>query len=449
MKFDTLVRGGLVVTPAGAIHADIGIIEGKIAMIAKGAKRLGLEGKERVDAKGRIVLPGAIDSHVHMELPIAGTYSSDDFRGGSIAAAFGGVTTMIDFAIPKKGESIEGELSSRRELAKGSVIDYAFHAGLTDIRQVREIKRVMNNGVNSFKMFTTYPGMMIDDATMYAAFEELSKYDGIATIHAENAGLMAHYISKYVKGGKRHPRYHPRSRPNFVEAESIMRVLAFAKEAGNRVYIVHMSTREGAALVDAAKRSGVRALAETCPQYLVLDDSVYSSKECNNYIVCPPIRSKADNEGLWLGLRTGVVDTVATDHCPFTSEQKWAHDSFDMIPPGLPGVETMLPLLYSEGVSKGRLTLEKMAEVLSYNPAKIFGLSSKGALAPGYDADMTIIDPKAEWKLTHEKLHMNADWSPYEGRKMKGKVVGTLLRGSELCMDGKLICDRRGKYIAR
>jgi len=448
-KFDILIRDGLVVTPMGSMHADIGINDDKIAFIAKGSKNLGMHGKERIDAKGKIVFPGAIDAHVHMELPIAGTYSSDDFRTGSIACAFGGITTMIDFAIPKKEDSISEELSSRKESAKKSIIDYAFHAGITHQRHIREIKKVIEDGINSFKMFTTYPSLMIDDATMYQAFEELAKYDGIATIHAENYGLMSYFISKYIKEGKKHPRYHPLSRPNFVEAESIMRVVEFARAAKNRLYIVHMSTSEGVSIIDRAKRDGVRVFSETCPQYLTLEDSVYSSKECNNYIVCPPIRKKTDNEHLWLGINSGIVDTVGTDHCPFTRAQKWSRDSFDSIPPGLPGVETLLPIMYSEGVAKGKLSLERMVEVISTNPARIFGLDSKGILAPGKDADIVIFDPKVDWKIRYEDLHMNADWSPYEGMKIKGKVHATILRGVPICIDGKLVNSSQGKYISR
>jgi dihydropyrimidinase len=437
-----LIKNGTLVTPVTTFRADL-LVEGeKIKAVGKG---LTAPGAEVVDAKGLYVLPGAIDVHTHMEMPFGGTVSADSFLDGSLAAAMGGVTSFIDFAIQPKGKSLGQTLEDHAGLARGRVyVDYAFHLAVTDLTAsvLREIPAVIKNGFPTLKLFMTYPAMAVDDYTLFQVLKSAAEHNGMVSVHAENLSMITGAVADLLAQGKTAPEYHEASRPDYVEAEAISRAILWAEEAGSRLYVVHLSTKKGLALIRAARQKGLSILAETCPQYLTLTKEAYREPQFGGakYVMSPPLRAKADNDALWKGLADGTVQTVASDHCPFTMDQKklGIHD-FSKIPNGAPGIETILMLLFSQGVKKGRLTLNQLVQVTSANPAKIFGLPQKGGLEPGKDADIVLFDPGKEKVLGARTLHTKSDLSPFEGWEVKGVPVTTLVRGAFVVKDGVLV----------
>jgi len=451
---DLIIRNGTVVTATDTFKADVGVTGGIITHVAQG-----LEGpaKETIDATGLLVFPGFIDVHTHFSLPFMGTVSADDFENGSKSCACGGVTTYIDFAIQAKGKSLFETVEARRKQADGHThIDYALHMGVTDVTDsvLAEIPKVIEAGLPSFKLFMTYrkEGFMVDDGVLLTVMELVRDSGGIVGVHAENAPILEHYIDRFVKEGKTTPPWHARSRPNFVEAEAIRRVIYFTELTGSRLYIFHMSTGEGAFYVGEAKGRGAMVFAETCPQYLLLTDDKYEGDEGIYFPTSPPLRKSADCAALWRGLSNGSIQVVSTDHCSFRKEQKMmGKDVFTKIPNGLPGIETLVPLMYSEGVAKGRMSVNQMVALLSSNPAKLFGLHPrKGTIAPGTDADIVLYDPHKKTTLSHETLHMNLDFSPFEGTEITGWPKYTLSRGKVLYKDGEFTGDvNYGKFVPR
>ena len=456
MRFDRVVTGGNVVTPAGSFTGDIGIVGEKI--VALGAK-LDRDGAQVIDATGHHVIPGVLDVHVHLALPFCGTTSADDYRTGTRAGARGGVTTLIDFAIPYAGESLSQAADNWMEKAKGkALIDYTFHICITRYDEHKDqIAGMVKRGFTTFKEFMIYAseGWQSDDRALFGTLEEMKKHGTMLLVHAESSRVLDELIARYHTPDqmKRYgAQLHAMSRPNFVEAEAIQRVVQWSAATGGQLYIVHMSTGEGADIVRAAQARGVPVIAETCVQYLVLDDSVFTREDGHLFACCPQLKKPADVERLWTGLRGGEVSVISTDTCTFTREQKamWEGD-FTKIPMGMPGLETLMPLAYTKGVLGGRITLDEMCAKLSTNPAKIMGLAPrKGAIQIGADADLAIIHPTRTMTVSPETMETNADWSPFEGWELAGFARTTLSRGDVIVDDYKVVgTEGRGQWLPR
>ena len=454
---ELVIKGGKIITAEREFRADIGIKYGKIAAIGKLEKRAA---PNIVNASGMLVLPGVIDAHTHFQLPAGGTVTAEDFSSGTRAAACGGVTTVIDFAIQHKGQTLAETVRARREEADGKVaIDYSLHVTPTDWteRTIRELSQLSRRGFPSFKLYMTYgkQGLKSDDVAMFRALEETSKFSGLITVHAESPDVLDMLIERYLKPElmKKFGAWcHVLSRPNYIEAEAIQRAIVWAKATGGRLYIVHMSTAEGTQIVQAAQKEGVRVMAETCPHYLVLDDSVFKRPNGHRFATCPQIKKKADSERLWQGIAEGTISVIATDNCTFTKRQKdqWGGD-FTKIPYGVPGSELLLPLTHTFGVVKKRLSLRRMVAVLAANPAKIFGLyPRKGTITVGADADLVVFDPQKKVIINHDNLQTACDWSPYEGIKLLGYPVMTISRGKIVVREDKFVgAEGRGRLIKR
>jgi dihydropyrimidinase len=454
---DTKIIGGKIVTAKQIYKADIGITRGMISHIQT---HLEQPAKETIDASGKLIFPGIIDAHVHLSLPAGGTITAEDFETGTKAAACGGVTTIIDFAAQEKGKTLAAAIKARRAEADSKVaIDYALHVVPTDWnkRTATEMAKLIDNGFPSFKMYMIYAkaGLMSDDAALFSGLDQTAKYGGMISVHAESTGVLDLLIERYHNKTdiKKHGAYcHALSRPNYIEAEAIQRAVTWAEATGGRLYIVHMSTAEGVEIVRRAKERGVDVYTETCPHYLLFDDSVF--KKPNGYLcaTCPQVKKKADQEALWEGAKTGIISVVATDNCTFTRKQKarWQGD-FTKIPYGIPGVETLLPLMYTYGVGRKLISLAKLAELITENPARLFGLyPKKGAIALGSDADLVIFDPEKKVTLSHKSLQTDCDWSPYEGMKVKGYPIITISRGQIVAKNGKFVGKiGYGKLIKR
>lgn len=457
MTFDTLILGGDVVTPGGVLRADIGIRGETIAAIADDLSSA--TAAKTVDATGHLVLPGVLDVHVHLELPFMGAVSADDYRTGTRAGARGGVTTVIDFAIPYAGESLQDAADNWMRKAEGkALIDYTFHICVTRWAEHRDqIAGMVAKGFPTFKEFMIYEseGWQSDDRAMFDTLEQMRENGAMLLVHAESARVLDELIARHhtpEQMAEHGARLHAITRPNFVEAEAIQRAITWCEVTGGALYIVHMSTAEGADLVRAAQARGVNVVAETCAQYLVLDDSVFDGPDGHLYACCPQLKKPADVARLWEGLKSGDVSVVSTDTCTFTREQKamWNGD-WTKIPMGMPGLETLLPVVYTYGVLEGRLSLVELAEKLSANPARIMGLAPrKGAIQIGADADLAIVHPTHRITVDPATMETNADWNPFEGRDLAGFARTTLSRG-EVIVDDYTVVGRegRGKWLHR
>jgi dihydropyrimidinase len=441
---ELVIKNGTLVDEQGGFQGSIGISRGKIAAIHSSG--VGLDAEQVIDATGRLVLPGVLDVHVHMELPVTGMVSSDDFASGTVAAACGGVTTIIDFATQAKGESLLKAVEARRALAEPkTAVDFSLHCAITDWtdRTKREMGKVVRAGVTSFKLFMAYKdrGWMADDGMLYECFGEAARHDAVVGVHAENPFIIDRFTAAALASGKRGARLHGLSRPNFSESEAVQRAIYLASLSDARVYIFHMTTQEACAIVEEWQLQGYPVAAETCPQFLVLSNQLFRRKNGHLFATCPPLRTEDDALYLWEALDCGSIQVVATDHCTFTRKQKakWRGD-FRKIPCGLPGVETLLPIMFTYGYDAGRISLETLVQVLSANPARIFGLyPRKGAIKVGSDADLVVIDPEREVRVSPKVLHMNCDFSPYQGFMLKGFPSLTLLRGKVIQRDGNFI----------
>jgi dihydropyrimidinase len=393
-----------------------------------------------VDAKGKYILPGAIDPHTHISMPFMGTYAQDDYETGTIAAACGGVTCVVDFDLQQKGETLLEALERKKALAEGKVcVDYSLHPAVMDPRPdvIDEVKKAcLEYGTPSFKIFMVYD-FRVDDATMIKLLDETKKNGGLVQVHAENVYIIQHMNEVLEKEGKLDPYYHAVSRPNIAEEEAIGRAAKMVELTGSRIYIVHLSSKEGLWKVKEARDRGIDVYAETCPQYLLLDDECYKEPNFNGakYVMSPPLRTKESNAALWEGLRGGDIQVVATDHCPFDFKGKkdmFGKDDYKKIPNGAPGIETLAILLHSEGVVKGRISLERMVDILSTGTARMFGLKDKGEIAVGKDADIVVFDPNQTFTITQGKLHMNVDYTPFEGVEITGMPNVVYSRGEKV-----------------
>jgi dihydropyrimidinase len=452
----TIIRNGRIVTAVDDYRADILIDGEQIAVIGRS---LDIQADRVIDAKGRLVIPGGIDPHTHMDLPFGGTSSSDDFKTGTIAAAHGGTTTIIDFAVQYKGQALNQALDVWFQKAEGRTsIDYAFHLICTDLPDERlpELKSLIDQGITSFKLFMAYPGVfLVDDGTIFKAMTAAGEHGGLICMHAENGVVIDVLVKRALAQGHTAPKYHALTRPTRAEAEGVHRAIAIAEIAKVPVYIVHLSSSDALEEVTRARDLGVPAFAETCPQYLFLDYSVYEGKgfEGAKYVMTPPIREKWNQEKLWRGLQYNDLQVVSTDHCPFCfKEQKeLGRDDFSKIPNGGPGVEHRLSLVYNGGVASGRINVNRFVEIVSTAPAKIFGLfPRKGTIAVGSDADIVIFDPDEEMTISAKTHHMNVDYSAYEGMKVRGVTKTVLSRGELVIEEGKYVGKAgRGQFLKR
>ena len=439
-----LIKNGNVVTAVDNYFANVFIEDGKVAVIGRS---LDMEADKVIDASGKLVIPGGIDPHTHMELPFGGTFASDDFRTGTIAAAHGGTTTIIDFAVQYHGESLIQAVDNWHRKAEGkTAIDYGFHLITTDLpdERVPEMRRLINEGVMSFKLFMAYPGVfLVDDATIFRAMKNAGQWGGLICMHAENGIVINEIIKHALAEGKTAPKYHALTRPTKAEAEGVHRAIAIAEMADAPVYIVHLSCADALEEVREARDNGLPAYAETCPQYLFLDYSLYEREgfEGAKWVMTPPLREKWNQDKLWQGLQGNDLQVVSTDHCPFCMKEKeLGRDDFTKIPNGGPGVEHRMSLIYNGGVAGGKIGLNRFVELTSTSAAKLFGLfPRKGTIAVGSDADIVIFDPNEEMTITAASHHMNVDYSAYEGMKVKGVTRTVLSRGRVVIDDGKYV----------
>jgi len=450
-----LIKNGQVVTAVDNYFADVLIEDDKIAVIGN---KLSMEADRTIDAGNMLVIPGGIDPHTHMELPFGGTFASDDFKTGTIAAAHGGTTTIVDFAVQYHGESLIQAVDNWHKKAEGkTAIDYGFHLITTDLpdERVPEMRQCINEGVMSFKMFMAYPGVfLVDDATIYRAMKNAGNWGGLICMHAENGIVINEIIKHALAEGKTAPKYHALTRPTKAEAEGVHRAIAIAEMAEAPVYIVHLSCSDALDEVREARDNGLPAYAETCPQYLFLDYSLYEREgfEGAKWVMTPPLREKWNQDKLWQGLRGNDLQVISTDHCPFCMKEKeLGKDDFTKIPNGGPGVEHRMSMIFNGGVVAGRIGLNRFVELTSTTAAKLFGMfPKKGTIAVGSDADIVIFDPNEEMTITAAAHHMNVDYSAYEGMKVRGVTKTVLSRGKVVIDDGKYVGKPGdGQFIKR
>lgn len=451
MSFDTIIRNGSVVTATDTYVADIAIANGKIAAI--GANLPTQNAAEILDASNKLVIPGGIDVHTHLDMPFGGTTSADDFETGTRAAAFGGTTTLIDFAIQYKGQPLRQAFDTwMSKAASKAVCDYAFHCIVTDVSggQLAEMNDLVREGVTSFKLFMAYPGVfMLDDGSIFKALQTTAKNGGLVCMHAENGSAIDVIVQQALAEGKKAPKYHALTRPTTAEAEATARAIALAEMAGAPIYIVHLSCNEALEKVREARDRGLPVYAETCPQYLYLSIENFDAPgfEGAKYVFTPPLREKWHQERLWNGLKRDHLQVVSTDHCPFCfKEQKeLGRDDFTKIPNGGPGVEHRMSLIYSGGVAAGRFNANRFVELVSTTPAKLFGLyPRKGTIAVGSDADLVVFDPKRKHTISAKTHHMRVDYSMFEGIQVTGMPDAVLSRG-KIVVQGDKFMGRAGQ----
>lgn len=452
MKY--LLKNGTLVSGAGTEQKDI-LIEGE--KIVKIAPHIEEEGAEEINVEGKLLFPGFIDGHTHFDLEVAGTVTADDFETGTRAAILGGTTLVIDFASQDKGgHTLKEGLEKWHKKADGKCsCDYSFHMSIVEWNEEteKEIQDMIEEGITSFKLYMTYPAMMVEDRDLYEILKKLNECGCFAGVHCENAGVIDALIEEAKKEGRLGPENHPLVRPDTMEAEAVHRLLVIAKEAGAPVMVVHLTNKKAYEEIVKARENGQIVFAETCPQYLLLDDSAYSKSDFGGavYVCAPPLRKKEDQDCLWKALAKGEIQTVATDQCSFTLEQKaMGKDDFTKIPGGLPGVQTRGALLYTYGVREGKITVEQMCRLLSENPAKLYGVyPKKGALLEGSDGDIVVFDPEKESVISAKTHAYNTDNNPFEGFALHGEVDKVFLRGNLVVEDGAVVKEKTGKYMKR
>ncbi|MGX6979862.1 dihydropyrimidinase [Vagococcus elongatus] len=450
----TILTGGTVVSSHGRRQLDV-VVEGeKIKALGHGFDD---KDAQVVDVTGCYLFPGFIDGHTHLELNNGATDTSDNFTTGSIAAVCKGTTTVIDMATPERGHTLKECLAVWDKMTEGkSSCDYNYHMSLIEFNEslAEEIREMARRGVTSFKMYMAYDNLRTSDRDIYRAMLAIKEVGGMLGIHCENGDIINELQAEFLKEGKTAPRYHPLSRPNILEAEAVNRYLTIARQAGLAVNIVHLSTKESLEVAKRAREAGQELFIETCPQYLLLDDHLYdlANFEGAKYVCAPPLRSLEDQQALWQGVSDGDVDTIATDHCDFNfqTQKVMGKDDFTKIPGGLPGVETRPELIYTAGVTTGKITLERFVGLLSENIAKQFHLyPQKGVLQVGSDADIVVWDPEARGVIQAETQLQNCDYSAFEGFETKGAAKAVYLRGKLVSENGELLKGQQGKFIFR
>ncbi|MGW7638791.1 dihydropyrimidinase [Streptomyces decoyicus] len=458
----TVVRGGLVITAADEIHADVLVEDGRIAALAAHgsptADSWGESADRILDATGRYVIPGGVDAHTHLDFPFGGTFSSDNFETGTRAAAWGGTTTIIDFAVQSRGKSLRAGLDTWHAKSDAQcAIDYAFHMILSDVNEhtLKEMDLLVAEGVTSFKLFTAYPGVFYsDDGQILRAMQQSADNGGLIMMHAENGIAIDVLVEQALAAGRTDPRYHGEVRHVLLEAEATHRTIQLARVAGAPLYIVHVSAEEALAEIAQARDKGLNVFGETCPQYLFLSTDNLAEPDFAGakYVCSTPLRPREHQAALWRGLRTNDLQVVSTDHCPFCfqGQKELGRGDFSKIPNGMPGVENRMDLLH-QAVVEGRISRRRWIEIACAAPARMFGLyPKKGTIAPGADADLVIYDPTAQQTVSAETHHMNVDYSAYEGKQLTGQVETVLSRG-ELVIDRREFTGRagHGQYIPR
>ena len=452
-RLELLIQNGTVVTAQERFQADIAVKDGKIALIGR---HLNVQADRVADASGKLVLPGAIDAHTHLAMPFGGTVSADGYLSGTRAAACGGVTTVFDYPIQRKGGTILDLINAKKAICeKEACVDYAFHCCITDLNGgaiLEEMAQAVDAGITSFKCFLVYKkeGMMVDDATLALLLLRAKELGAIINVHAENPDLIDLYTRQFLSEGKTGAWYHYLSRPEFVEAEADKRALHWATHLNAPLYLVHMADKEGLEACISAKAHGAEVYVETCPQYLEFTCDVYKRPDGRNFVCSPPMKGEESRQALWQALNAGFIDTVATDHCPFQSDEKdWGKDDFTKIPNGCAGVENLYPYML-DAANAGRITFERAVEVCATNPARIFGCPDKGSLAVGKDADIVIYDPQKDFTVGVQNMHSDYDHTIWEGKKLHGYPVQTYLRG-QLVYDGGAFVGTpgQGRFIKR
>src|SRR5918996_1624121 len=440
-----LIKGGTIVTATDQYVGDVLVEDDRITTIGVS---LDIPADRAIDATGRYVLPGGIDCHTHLDMPFGGTMSADDFESGTTAAAFGGTTSIVDFAIQYRGQTLHHAWETWMKKAEGrAVIDYGFHLIMADLTdQIEcEMDALVREGVTSFKLFMAYRGVfMLDDGSIFKALLRTARNGGTICMHAENGDVIDVLVQRALAEGKTAPKYHALTRPARAEAEATHRAIALAEIADVPIYIVHLSSAEALEMVTEARDRGLLAFAETCPQYLFLSYDNYEEPgfEGAKYVMSPPLRPKETQDRLWRGLAKNDLQVISTDHCPFCMKEQKTLGSgdFSKIPNGAPGIETRMSLVYDGGVKTGRISLSRFVELTSTSPAKIFGLfPRKGTIAPGSDADVVVFDPNKKQTLSVKTLHMKVDYNPYEGRQITGATDTVLSRGRLVVESGKFV----------
>jgi dihydropyrimidinase len=454
----TLIINGTIVTAEGSSRADV-LVDGEtIAAIGADLPAAGMTADETLDASGKYVIPGAIDVHTHMELPFGGTFAKDTFETGTRAAAFGGTTSIVDFAVQSRGKSLRDGLDAWHAKAQGNAVaDYGFHMIMSDVNDdtLAEMDGLVAEGVPDFKLFTAYPGVFFsDDGAVFRAMQRTASNGGLIMMHAENGMAIDIVAADLVADGKTDPLYHGIARYPVFEGEATNRVIRLAEAAGVPVYIVHLSARDALDEVRAARDRGAMAFAETCPQYLFLSlDDMGDGFEGAKFVCSPPLRPKDHQDELWIGLRKDDLQVVSTDHCPFDfhDQKELGRGDFRKIPNGLPGVEDRLDLIHDGGVVGGRITPERWVEICCTAPARMFGMyPRKGSVSVGADADLVVYDPRRKHTLSAKTHHMNVDYSCYEGRSVQGGSDVVLSRGAIVIRDGAFTGRKgHGQFIKR
>lgn len=452
-KFETIIKNGKIVTAGSGFFADVGIRDGKIVCLAKRLE----DGEKIIDASGKLVMPGGIDIHTHLDTPLNGSYTLDDWYQGTISAACGGVTCVVDYPKQEADHSVRDIIEKWKEKAGGkAVVDYSFSPVITQYNDevYREIPELIKEGFPGYKVFMAY-WHRIPDHELVKMLDVVSSCGGILGVHCENDWAADYMIQKLLAEGKTEPKYFPMSRPALLEEDAASRAVKLAQMVDANLLIVHMSCRGAIEIAREARAKKNNIYVETCPHFLVLDDSVYDQplEEAAKYVVTPPIRKKEDQDALWKGLISGDIDLISSDHCAFPYDDKirMGRENFSTIPHGAPGVESRIPIVFSEGVNKGRITESRFVELVSTNPARIAGLfPQKGTIAVGSDADIMIYDPELEVTLSKDQMHSNCDFTGYEGMKVKGYPVLTMSRGTVLYENGKVLAERgHGKLVKR
>jgi dihydropyrimidinase len=454
----TIIQNGIVVTATGTLHANVVVDGEKITAVLDRSAPPPPHADKVIDAAGKYVLPGGIDVHTHMEMPFGGTFAADTFETGTRAAAWGGTTTIVDFAVQAKGTGLLATLDKWHAKADGNCsVDYGFHMIVSDVNEttLKEMDACIAAGVNSFKMFMAYPGVFYaTDGEILLAMQKAAASGGTVMMHAENGIAIDQLVAQALAAGRTDPVHHGLTRPPELEGEATSRAITLAKVANCPLYIVHLSAAQALAAVAEARDGGQNVFAETCPQYLYLsiDDLAKPDFEGAKYVASPPLRPASHQASLWAGLRTNDLSVVSTDHCPFCfkDQKELGRGDFSKIPNGMPGVEHRMDLLH-QGVVAGRLTLPRWVEVSSTTPARMFGLyPRKGVIAAGSDADIVIYDPAAAQTLSAATHHMNVDYSAYEGMPVTGKVVTTLVRGRPVIEDSAYVgAPGHGQFLER
>lgn len=450
---DLIIKNGTLVTETEMVQADLAVTDGIITAIGSHFPE---EGATVVDAAGKLVLPGAIDVHTHLAMPFGGTISADSYLSGTRAGACGGVTTVFDYPLQRKGGSILGLIAEKKAICeKEACVDYAFHCCITDLNDgaiLDEMAEAVAQGITSFKCFFVYKkeGLMVDDGTFARVLMRAREVGAMINIHAENPDLIDLFVSQFKKDNKLSPWYHYLSRPEFVEAEGDKRAIHWAKHLEAPLYIVHMADKEGLEAAIEAKREGYDIYVETCPQYLEFTCDVYKREDGRNFVCSPPMKGRESQEALWKAIRLGGVDTVATDHCPFQSYEKdWGKDDFTKIPNGCAGVENLYPYILN-AANAGKIPFTRAVALCAANPAKIFGCRQKGSLTVGKDADIVIYDPSKDFTVSVANMHSDYDHTIWEGKTFHGYPVMTFSRGRLVYRDGAFVGEPGwGRFVKR